>query len=114
MSDTVAERRSAALLNGKPVVGFEITRSAGASEVDVAEGVRRALEELKAEHPDITVTEAFNFVDPVIENYVGSMTLLLEGALLAVDRGLVLPARLARDLRLGGGAAAVGDPDLLS
>jgi multidrug efflux pump subunit AcrB len=27
VSDTVAEQRSAALLNGKPVVGFEITRS---------------------------------------------------------------------------------------
>jgi multidrug efflux pump subunit AcrB len=38
VSDTVAEQRSAALLNGKPVVGFEITRSKGASEVDVAEG----------------------------------------------------------------------------
>jgi multidrug efflux pump subunit AcrB len=41
VSDTVAEPRSAALLNGKPVVGFEITRSRGAGEVDVAEGVRR-------------------------------------------------------------------------
>ena len=30
------------------------------------------------------MTEAFNFVDPVVENYQGSMALLLEGALLAV------------------------------
>ena len=37
----------------------------GAGEVDVADGVRAALDELKAAHPDITVTEAFNFVDPV-------------------------------------------------
>jgi multidrug efflux pump subunit AcrB len=84
VSDTVAERRSAALLNGKPVVGFEIVRSRGASEVEVAEGVRAALEKLKAVQPDITITEAFNFVDPVQENYEGSMTLLYEGALLAV------------------------------
>jgi multidrug efflux pump subunit AcrB len=84
VSDTVAEVRSAALLNGKPVVGFEITRSRGASEIDVAEGVRAALDKLKAEHPDITVTEAFNFVDPVIENFESSMALLLEGAVLAV------------------------------
>jgi multidrug efflux pump subunit AcrB len=80
----VAEQRSAALLNGKPVVGFEITRSKGASEVDVAAGTRAALEKLKREHPDIVVTEAFNFVDPVIENFEGSMALLLEGAVLAV------------------------------
>jgi multidrug efflux pump subunit AcrB len=84
VTDTIAERRSAALLNGKPVVGFEISRSRGASEVSVATGVVAALAELKAEHPDIVVTEAFNFVDPVIENYHGSMALLIEGAILAV------------------------------
>jgi len=84
VSDTVAERRSGALLNGKPVVGFEIVRSRGAGETDVAEGVRAALDKLRAEHPDVTVTEAFNFVDPVVENYEGSMILLLEGAALAV------------------------------
>ncbi|MFG6462531.1 efflux RND transporter permease subunit [Roseateles sp. DXS20W] len=84
VSDTLAERRSGAFLNGKPVVGFEIVRAKGAGEVDVAERLRAALEELKAAHPDITVTEAFNFVDPVIENYDGSVSLLLEGAFLAV------------------------------
>ncbi|TXI28418.1 MAG: efflux RND transporter permease subunit [Ottowia sp.] len=84
VADTVGEQRTAALLNGKPVVGFEITRSKGAGELDVAAGVSAVLEKLKAEHPDITITEAFNFVDPVIENYEGSMALLIEGAILAV------------------------------
>ncbi len=82
--DTVAEQRSAALLNGKPVVGFEIVRSRGAGEVEVAQGVRAALQKLKTDHPDITITEAFNFVDPVIENFEGSMSLLIEGGILAV------------------------------
>jgi multidrug efflux pump subunit AcrB len=84
VADGVAEQRQAALLNGKPVVGFEITRARGASEVAVADGVRAELARLRSEHPDITVTEAFNFVDPVIENYTGSMSLLIEGAILAV------------------------------
>ncbi|MEO8155051.1 MAG: efflux RND transporter permease subunit [Rhizobacter sp.] len=84
VADTVAEQRSAALLNGKPVVGFEIVRSRGASEIDVTNGVRATLEKMKAAHPDIEVTEAFNFVDPVVENYDGSMKLLYEGAALAV------------------------------
>lgn len=84
VSDTVAEQRSAALLNGQPVVGFEISRSRGAGELDVAAGVREALASLRAEHPDITVTEAFNFIDPVEESYQGSMKLMYEGALLAV------------------------------
>ncbi|MBW7902532.1 MAG: efflux RND transporter permease subunit [Rhodocyclaceae bacterium] len=84
VADTVAERRSAALLDGRPVVGFEIVRSRGAGEVAVAEAVRAALEKLRAEHPDIDIVEAFNFVDPVLDNYSGSMSLLAEGALLAV------------------------------
>ncbi|MCV2349806.1 efflux RND transporter permease subunit [Paucibacter sp. Y2R2-4] len=84
VTDGVAEQRSAARLNGKPVVGFEITRTRGAGEVDVAAGVRLALEELKATHPEIEFAEAYNFVDPVQENYEGSMTLLYEGAFLAV------------------------------
>ena len=84
VTDTIAERRSAALLDGEPVVGFEISRSRGASEVSVAEGVRARLRALKAEHPDIEITEAFNFVEPVESSYVGSLNLLFEGAVLAV------------------------------
>ena len=84
VTDTVAEIRSAALLGGKHVVGFEIVRSRGAGEVDVANGVRAQLELLKADHPDVQLTEAFNFVDPVEENFTGSMALLIEGAVLAV------------------------------
>jgi len=84
VTDGVGERRSAALLNGQPVVGFEITRARGAGETDVAAGAVKALAELKAAHPDVTITEAFNFVDPVAENFEGSMTLLIEGAILAI------------------------------
>ena len=84
VSDTVAERRSAALLDGRPVVGFEITRSKGTGEIEVAEGVRAQIERLRAEHPEITFTESFNFVDPVQEGYEGSMYLLYEGAVLAI------------------------------
>lgn len=84
ISDSVAEQRSLALLDGKPVVGFEVTRSRGAGEVDVGAGVQQELAELKAENPDIEITEAFNFVTPVQEEFDGSMALLYEGALLAV------------------------------
>ncbi|HEX5276277.1 MAG TPA: efflux RND transporter permease subunit [Fluviicoccus sp.] len=84
VQDTVTEKRSAALLDGKPVVSFEIVRSLGASEVDVQNGVRAKLDELRAARPDLTITEAFNFVEPVEQNYHGSMYLLYEGAALAV------------------------------
>ncbi|MFT3778252.1 MAG: efflux RND transporter permease subunit [Ottowia sp.] len=84
VSDTVAEPRTAALLDGKPVVGFEVARSRGASEVEVGAGVRRALAELAAAHPDLRFTEAFDFVTPVEEEYHASLHMLAEGALLAV------------------------------
>jgi multidrug efflux pump subunit AcrB len=84
VSDTVGEQRAAALLDGKPVVAFEVARSRGAGEVEVQDGVREAIAKLRTEHPDVVVTEAFNFVDPVVENYEGSMALLVEGAILAV------------------------------
>lgn len=84
VTDTYADPRSAALLDGKPVVGFEVARSRGESEVAVGAAVQVALAELKAQHPDLVLTEAFNFVKPVEEEYDGSMALLYEGALLAV------------------------------
>ncbi len=82
--DTIAEPRSAALLNGKPVVGFEVARSKGSSEVEVGAAVQKALAEIRLQHPEIELTEAFNFVTPVQEEYSGSMHLLYEGAALAV------------------------------
>jgi multidrug efflux pump subunit AcrB len=84
VEDTFAEPRSAALLNGQTVVGFEVARSRGASEVEVGAAVQAALNELRAAHPDVELTEAFNFVKPVEEEYTGSMHLLYEGAALAV------------------------------
>ena len=84
VSDTVAEPRSAALMNGQPVVGFEVSRSRGESEVVVGAAVVKALGDCKAQHPDLVLTEAFNFVQPVQEEYDGSLKLLYEGAILAV------------------------------
>ncbi|MCM2342477.1 efflux RND transporter permease subunit, partial [Rhodoferax sp.] len=84
VKDTVAEQRSFATLNGKTVVGFEITRSKGASEVEVGAAVQKALVDLKTAHPDLVLTQAFDFVTPVQEEFDASMTMLFEGAVLAV------------------------------
>lgn len=82
--DTVGEARSVALLEGLPVVGFEVARSRGESEIAVGNAVRLALNELKQRHEHIVLTEAFDFVTPVQEEYRNSLKLLYEGALLAV------------------------------
>jgi multidrug efflux pump subunit AcrB len=84
VSDTHAEPRSMALFNGKSAVGFDVIRARGAGEIDVAEAAQAVMEELKAAHPEIELTEAVNSIDPIVDNYHGSMTLLLEGAVLAV------------------------------
>jgi multidrug efflux pump subunit AcrB len=84
VSDTVSQPRSAAFLNGETVVAVEIVRAVGYGELEVAQGVRAALQQLQQQQPDIELTEVFNLIDPVAENYQGSMQLLYEGALLAV------------------------------
>jgi multidrug efflux pump subunit AcrB len=84
ISDTVSESRSIATFNGQPVVGFEIFRTKGASEIDVAKGSRAIIAQLQAEHPTLRFTLAIDNAKAVAENFDGSMELLYEGALLAV------------------------------
>ncbi|MDR0564645.1 MAG: efflux RND transporter permease subunit [Azoarcus sp.] len=84
VQDTVAETRSMALLDGQPVVGFEVSRSLGESEIAVGAAVRAELQKIVAAYPDFEMVEAFDFVSPVQDEYDGSMRLLYEGALLAV------------------------------
>ncbi|WP_019375142.1 efflux RND transporter permease subunit, partial [Melaminivora alkalimesophila] len=84
VTDTVAERRSAALLDGRHVIGFEVSRSRGASEIEVGAGITEALEVLRAEHPHLTLTRTVDFVEIAQDEYDSSMRLLYEGAFLAV------------------------------
>lgn len=84
VSDGFAEPNAITLLDGKPVVGIEISRSRGAGEIAVAEAVRKAMAKLATSQPRVRIQEAFNAVDAVKDNYAGSMSLLYEGALLSV------------------------------
>jgi len=82
--DSFADPVTAAFLDGKPVVAFEVARSRGAGEVDVGRGVMQALEQIKAEYPVLTFQTAYDMVEPVQSEYDGAMHMLYEGALLAV------------------------------
>ncbi len=84
VSDTIAEPRSEASQDGKKVVAFEIFRTKGASETQVAADARAAVEELRKAHPTIDITQSIDNAEPVDENFAGSMELLYEGAILAV------------------------------
>lgn len=82
--DTFSERRSLALENGKPVVAMEILRTKGASEIDVAADARAVIAQLQTEYPNVTFTQVVDNATPVKENFDGSMSMLYEGAFLAV------------------------------
>ncbi|MBD8696216.1 efflux RND transporter permease subunit [Stenotrophomonas sp. CFBP 13718] len=82
--DTTAEQRSMALVDGVPVVAFDIMRARGAGEIEVAAAAQAAIQALAEAHPHVHFQQAVNFVDPIQDNYDGSMMLLYEGAALAV------------------------------
>ncbi|HEY4212788.1 MAG TPA: efflux RND transporter permease subunit [Steroidobacteraceae bacterium] len=82
--DQAAEQRSLALLDGKPIVGFSVTRAVGASAVGVADATEKVVAELRARYPKIEIKEVSNTVNYVRESYKDSMQMLLEGALLAI------------------------------
>ncbi|MGA3942671.1 efflux RND transporter permease subunit [Ralstonia nicotianae] len=84
VTDGAADRASYAFLDGKPVVGVQITRAKGNSDVTVLHDVRKAIATFAESHPEVRLAEASNTVSPIEDNYEGSMSMLIEGALLAI------------------------------
>lgn len=82
--DGAADPTEAALLDGRPVVAFSMSRTRGSSEVEVAEGVEKALDQLKADHPGVDFQLVTTVIDETLTSYESSMTMLWEGALLAL------------------------------
>ena len=82
--DTLADRTTAARLDGHPAVGFQLLRSKGADLLTVSDLADKALAKLLADHPEIRITKITTTVTRTAENYRGSMKMLYEGALLAV------------------------------
>ncbi len=84
VSDTFAEPRAFATLNGTDVVGFSVYRSQGASDVTVAQEVAGAIEKLSLGHPGLR----FSIVDDTVSytqgNYRSAMNTLFEGAALSI------------------------------
>lgn len=84
VSDTHAERSTLAFVDGKPATGFQVTRQRGFSDVAVRDEIRAAVSAFQTTHPQAKIREISNTVEPIVDNYHGSMHLLLEGAILAV------------------------------
>ena len=84
ITDRPADRNSVADLDGKTVVAFNIVRSRGAGEVEVAELVDAELAKLTADMSNISIEKVYDRAVPVAEDYKASLTMLIEGGILAV------------------------------
>jgi multidrug efflux pump subunit AcrB len=84
VTDSAADPSQVALLDGTPVVAFSISRLRGSSEVEVAKGVRATLDKLRREHPDLSFQLVTSTVEEAERSYESSMTMLYEGAFLAL------------------------------
>ena len=84
VTDTVAEPRTFATVDGVPVVGFSITRGKGASDVVVRKAVDSRLAEVTRNHPDVEIRLIDTSVDYTVGVYESTMTTLIEGAILAI------------------------------
>lgn len=84
ITDGAADPTSIAKLDGKTVVAFDITRSRGASEVEVMQLVDTELAKLNAEMSNISVEKVYDRATPVAEDYQASLKMLIEGGILAV------------------------------
>lgn len=93
--DSFKEPKYFARLNGEEVVGFNISRSKGESDVDVSERVDAAIASLAERHPDVVLRKVDNSVTYTVGNYEATMTTLIEGAILAV----IVVFLFLRDLR---------------
>ncbi len=84
ITDSSADPSQLALFDGKPVVAFSLSRTRGSSEIEVANGVRAALEGLRQRNPDLRFELVTSTVEEAERSYESSMTMLWEGALLAL------------------------------
>ncbi len=87
IGEGAAEARGFARLNGRPVVGFQVSKTKESSDVDVDDGVIVKLAEIEKANKDVRFTRIFASVDETRDNFRATQHVLLEGMILA---GLVV------------------------
>ncbi|MDR3435827.1 efflux RND transporter permease subunit [Telmatospirillum sp.] len=84
VSDASSELRTISRLDGLPSLGFAITRAPNSSEVAVADGVAKAIVQMKKDYPDVQFQLVLDFVKFTKESFLASIESLVLGTLLAV------------------------------
>lgn len=84
VEDGVEEVRSMAFLNGKPAVVLEVRKQSGTNSLDVIDGVKKRIEELKVAIPaDFQITYANDTSDFINESFHAVQEHLILGGILA-------------------------------
>ncbi|HEX7885239.1 MAG TPA: efflux RND transporter permease subunit [Phenylobacterium sp.] len=83
VGDGAGETRGFARLNGRPVVGFQVTKVRAASDIAVEDAVLARLAKLEKERPGVKFTRIFTQVQETRDSFRATQHVLLEGMLLA-------------------------------
>jgi len=83
IGDGASEVRGFARLNGRPVVGFQVSKTKEASDVVTEDAIIKTLAQLEKEHPGVKFTKIFSSVDQTRETFKATQHVLAEGMFLA-------------------------------
>lgn len=84
VTDSYAEQRSLAKMNGREVLSFSLQKAKGSSDVTVYNEAHKILDQLEKENPKVTYTELYTSVDYTKSQYKSAILAMVEGAVLAV------------------------------
>jgi hydrophobe/amphiphile efflux-1 (HAE1) family protein len=84
VKDSVGEIRSLARLNGRPATIFSVFKAKGSSDVNVMNATEKELAKIKAQNPQVTISQVYTSVDYTKGTFHSAMDALVEGSILAV------------------------------
>ncbi|TNC98609.1 MAG: acriflavin resistance protein [Stygiobacter sp.] len=108
IADGGAEARNITKLDGEPAITFQIFRSKGASEIEVARHVAAKLAEIEKAHDDVRFRQIFSLVTFTEDSFHATLSNFVEGAALTIlvvflflrDRRATLIAAIAIPLSI--------------
>ena len=112
IGDGEAEQRGFARLNGRPVVAFQVNKTAQASDVHTEDGVHKAIAAIAKAHPEAQFTEVVSTVKDTRKSFTSTVDVLIEGMVLAALVVFVFLKSWRATADRRGGHAAEPDPHL--
>ncbi|MFN9927731.1 MAG: efflux RND transporter permease subunit, partial [Phenylobacterium sp.] len=83
VGDGASDVRGFARFNGRPVVGFQVSKTKQASDVDTEDAVFEGMAKLEKAYPGVKFSTVFSSVTETRASFRATQTVLLEGMLLA-------------------------------